>query len=1472
MDKLGRIIRYVTFSILLIVFAFMLIIHLPSVQTALTRKATEMLEEYFDADISLHKVYFKPVNSVVLKDLVIVDRNPFCETARDTLASVGTLSARLSFMTLINPLKDGIVLNSVSLHEGQFNLVIESGMYSCNLLRMFRMTPGGPKKELPDRTLLTIKKIELDNIRGCMQNFSHAPFNFPATAIDWNNLIITRADIKARDFKISHGLFSGTVESMSASETSGWNIRSLTGRATVGKGVADIRDLVLHDDESMLEMDYRMTGRSSAYKNYVDSVVMDIDIHRSRLSLRSLSHFVPPFNNDPNTFLCIEGKAEGTVRDMRGNPLHIRMDGGRLGTTLKGSIKGLPDFKNMDIDAEATDLYFTTADVSRLVNATFKKAHVDLSRFGKGEVYSGSLKAKGNINNLTVKANISQGADDGSMSADLKVQNMMKMGQLPIRISGKASTRLLELDKLLGMPILGPISAKTSLSATLPAKGMPLQAKADSLIISSMAVKGYTYGNIHASASLSGRDVTAGITARDNALDADIDITSSNGMYHGTADLRMADLAAMKIDPRPVSKVSLRLDADMSQDIGNPRGKAAIRDIFLKNSDDLYKVDNIDVRLDNDNGQYDMRLDSKMMNASFRGNRKSFKGSFSSDDTTPLLSFILPGLYLESDSHAEVEMDDRQQVSARLHSGRIAYNSSYLKDVNLLAGGHLDSLAVNLDVANIKAAGFVLDNSSLRLEREGREVDIDYVFDNKGTQGDDQLRNGKFSATVNLKENGCTGVTIHSADFNAYDGRWHIPYTTASFKGKEISINQFELRNSDKWVRVDGRISAIDKVKLKAKIHNLDLAMVNNFVKKFDLDLKGMLNADATINSPLRPGIPECEFSIKGDRLAMGSTTLGDLRADCIYDNDSRSFNISATDIINYRKVLDVKAGISPADADMDLKIKAAGFPIDFVRMFIPTVFDRLSGQLWGEYNVSGPFKALNISSSEAAIHNGVLGIGFTKVPYDVDGTFHMDNHGVHIDEAYATDRYNGKGQLRGGLMWNRFKNMFMDISIDADNIQAIDIPLADAMIIYGNIFATGTVNIRGPFKNMTMTANATVSRPSQAHIVMNKDVNASAGNLLTFINPNAPAIDRYELILNKFRKKEEAMSNFNINLHAVADQLLGVSIDLGNTGFAASLEGTGTGAIDMEFDTANKDFRMFGDYTVTEGTFNANAGNLVRKNFNISSGSSIKFNGDIYDSTVDMNATYQTKAPIAYLIADNSSVSSRRIVNCGINIQDKLFNPEVKFSIDIPDLDPTTKSAVESALSTEDKIQKQFLSLLLSGNFLPDDQSGIVNNSSLLYSSVSEMMANQVNNIFSKLEIPVDLGLNYQLSDSGSNLFDVALSTQLFNNRVIVGGTVGNRQNLASNEASIVGDLDVQIKLDRPGAFRVNLFSHSADQYTRYLDNSQRNGVGITWQQEFDRLKVLVRKLFSNKAGKAAIAEEEAARARRKTTIVLDD
>ena len=282
---------------------------------------------------------------------------------------------------------------------------------------------------------------------------------------------------------------------------------------------------------------------------------------------------------------------------------------------------------------------------------------------------------------------------------------------------------------------------------------------------------------------------------------------------------------------------------------------------------------------------------------------------------------------------------------------------------------------------------------------------------------------------------------------------------------------------------------------------------------------------------------------------------------------------------------------------------------------------------------------------------------------------------------------------------------------------------------------------------------------------------------------------------------------------------------------------------------------------------------NIASKNFTIESGSSIKFNGDIMDSDLDIDARYQTKTSLANLIADSTATSYRRNVICGLKVSDKLRNPQLAFSIDIPDLDPSSKSQVESALSTDDKVQKQFVALLVTNSFLPTDQSGIFNNTNdILMSNMMEIMSGQLSNILQRLQIPLDLGFKYAPGEGGNDLFDVAVSTKLFNDRVSVNGVIGNRQYAPNgNNRDVVGDLDVEIKLDNAGQVRLNLFSHSADKFSNYLDYSQRNGVGVSYQREFNTFLGLVRSLFTSKKKRQEAAAQAVSRQEEKKILKIE-
>jgi hypothetical protein len=186
-----------------------------------------------------------------------------------------------------------------------------------------------------------------------------------------------------------------------------------------------------------------------------------------------------------------------------------------------------------------------------------------------------------------------------------------------------------------------------------------------------------------------------------------------------------------------------------------------------------------------------------------------------------------------------------------------------------------------------------------------------------------------------------------------------------------------------------------------------------------------------------------------------------------------------------------------------------------------------------------------------------------------------------------------------------------------------------------------------------------------------------------------------------------------------------------------------------------------------------------------------------------------------------------------------------------VADLAPNTRSRIAAALTPEDKLLRQFMALLISGSFIPDQLYGIVNNTSILYSNATEILSNQLNSIFEQLKFPLDVGFNYQPTDSGRDIFDVAVSMQLFNNRLVVNGNAGNTQTQGAT-GEITGNVDIELKVTDNGNFRIKAFSHAADQYSNSnfndLGSSQRNGGGITYQEEFDTFRELFTRIFTRK------------------------
>ena len=80
-------------SVVALLIAVCLLVQLPAVQTAIAGKVMEKLDKSIDAEIHLDKIHFQPFKTLMLKNVVIIDREPMGDVLDSTKAPVDTFSA-----------------------------------------------------------------------------------------------------------------------------------------------------------------------------------------------------------------------------------------------------------------------------------------------------------------------------------------------------------------------------------------------------------------------------------------------------------------------------------------------------------------------------------------------------------------------------------------------------------------------------------------------------------------------------------------------------------------------------------------------------------------------------------------------------------------------------------------------------------------------------------------------------------------------------------------------------------------------------------------------------------------------------------------------------------------------------------------------------------------------------------------------------------------------------------------------------------------------------------------------------------------------------------------------------------------------------------------------------------------------------------------------------------------------------------
>lgn len=1469
-------------------------LQVPAVQTRITSLVTSKLAKTMDGDISVGSIRILPFNTLVVDDVTIVDKSPYVP-GTDTLASIGHLSATFSLKSLFK--KNGLDLGQVELQDVLFQLVSEpDSTYSSNLARIFRLK-GNPDTQMSSDSLFTIHELTVRNARYRMLNpASKAPYKH---GINYSDMDVT-FDADAHNISFSDGRCRASVDRLKASEKSGFDILDASGTCCVGRGKTIVNNLHMKDNggsDTNFKKVVLSYDDTKAWSDFVHQVDMDIHIAPSHLVLGSISGFSGgTFYGNGFTADISGGRFKGTVSDFKVSDFSFVNPAGGASGTVNASCSGIPDTENMKLDATLDNVRFTMKGLEAALNELGVSAKLPSVASDNEFTLNGS--ASGLLNDFSGHFNID--SPSGSLVADASARHLVDPKK-DADISASLASSSLDLGMILGNDTLGPCDMTAKLKAGFGKSGF--KADLEDINVSRLNFLGYDYTGLALDGTYDNGAINAVFKSTDPGaqlnLNAILDIDSQSGRIDARLD--NVDLAALNIDTRGgSSKVSCSISGEQGVEKNAP-AHIHISDLILTNDSGQHRVGDIDAEARLDNSSLTMILNSDCLDVKYSGTsdmaslikdvklasvEKAFPDYFGTGaeasgteasvsavfhDASPILAFLMPGLSVAKGTTANLNIDKEGVLLGYFSSPSIAINDISATDLKLALDNQFDNINLTVNAENIGLGDMNFKGAQFIAEalEDKASMSLNYI-------GADVLGKGSelnLETELHKDANGKPELNILTLPsyLRVKGDVWELARSTIHMQNGGLQVRGFNLSSANQSIAINGSISPTSSEQLQLVLHNLDLGVVNEFMPSGGLNLEGTADGYATVISPV-PSQFGLSANLALDDLMLWGKPAGNIRLLSEWDDDEKLITFKLTDTQNQQQILRLNGNYSIAGKVLNATAGMDGLDAGLAAPMLKSVLSELGGKLYGTVKATGPLDKLALSSEGIRLVDLRTRIAYTNVAYTLNGTLGLDGSGMHFNGIGIKDEYGGLGVLNGMLAFKEFKNFKLNAGLDMYKLKAIDIPVKSTSVLYGDLAVTGRGSIKGPFDALHIDADLATAGSGNVNVPIPSSSAAAASDLLTFVSPE---IDKEEAAPDTQKARTPAKPSGKLSIHAKMgispEVTANVEIDK-DSGHV--LTAGGNGSVVFDLDTSKDLLQLKGDYIINRGKYLFNIPGIVSKEFEIRDGSSLKFNGDIMESTLDINAIHNVKTSLATLVADSTAVSSRRNVECGLKIGGRLKNPQVSFAINVPDLEPHTKSQVEAALSTNDKIQKQFVALLLFGTFLPEENSGVVNGTNMIFANVGEIVSGQLNNILQKLDIPLDFGFGYQQDYGGTDIFDVAVSTQLFNNKIVVNGSLGNRKYSTSTSASgdVVGDLDIGYKVLNSGELILKLFSHSADEFTSSLDYSQRNGGGITYQKEYDKTIDFLRSLFMSKRRRAQEALIESERKKEMKVIQISE
>lgn len=708
-----------------------------------------------------------------------------------------------------------------------------------------------------------------------------------------------------------------------------------------------------------------------------------------------------------------------------------------------------------------------------------------------------------------------------------------------------------------------------------------------------------------------------------------------------------------------------------------------------------------------------------------------------------------------------------------------------------------------------------------------------------------------------------TDVKINPSKAVFNDTVWTIDPADISIDGKNIDVKGFRCWRDKQFISMNGRVSELpsDTLTLTLEDVNLDYIFETLDIQTamFGGNATGKIYATQLLTPT--PVAYTDELNVKS--LKYNHSLMGNALIKSKWVNDTKGIALNAEiSQPNGRKSY-IDGAIYPMGDSLNLAFDADRIEIGFLKPYMAAFASDVGGYASGKARLYGTFKLIDMTGDVYG-EDVRLTIGFTNTTYLTTDSVHFRPGRIQIDSLQLKDVYGNKAMLNGWVTHECFKMPKFNFHItDARNLLVYDVKENSDFRWYGKIFGNGEARIEGRPGLVDIRVDMTTAPNSSFTYVLSDALSAQDYNFITFRDrdqakkDSIAAINAPPLLVREFNERITKMNKnsspskykmtFNIG---ISPQAL-ITLVMDPVG-GDRIRCHGSGTLAMSYDSANEDLRMNGTYILDDGKYNFTFQDIIIKEFTIKQGSSIAFNGDPYSAQLNLTAKYQVKANLTDL--DESFLEDKELnrtnvpVDALLHVTGDMRQPEISFNLDFPTLTEETKRKVNSIVNTDEMMSRQIIYLLALSRFYTPDYMNATRGNELV-SVASSTISSQLSNILGQLSDKWNIAPNFR-SDRGdfSDMeFDVALSSNLLNNRLLLNGNLGYRDKSLNNN-SFIGDFDIEYLLNRSGSLRLKAYNRYNDQNFYLKSALTTQGVGLVFKRDFDNMFSFLKPLFRKK------------------------